>query len=216
VLLGQSGRTRVLSFRPFPRYRADGRVAAPPGVVPLPCPAGANVLATGLTRNGGTDLYIGGQGLHTIAADDFDNQARATLIPVMSADAAPDVQQVCVADAADGSVAAYALLQNGSLVVARRGGASEADAGWHTPLRIRKDVQDVAPVHGDQHARTSLLIVRTDGTAAVLLQDAGTGVWRESPLLVSNPNEVSAVSCFGTTLRLVASDALPRTSTPVK
>ena len=216
AVLGQSGRDRVLSFRPFPRYGDDGRLHSVPPAVPLPCPPEANVLGAGLTRNGGTDLYIGGQGVQMITADDFDYQDDAPLIQVMSAEAAANVQQLAIADAADGSVAVWGLLQNGHLVVVSRAAGANGSAPWGMPLRLRHGVQEIAPVPGDRHARTSLLVVYTDGTAAFLLQDAGTGVWRESPLLVANPQEVAKVSCYGTTLRVLADGGMPRAATKVK
>lgn len=209
VVVGQSGRTRVLSFRPFPPINRSGQVGRVPPVVPLPCPGGASVLATGLTRNGGTDLYIGGQGVHRIVAEELDNQDDAAVEVVMSAEAAPNVQQLAVADAADGSVAVWALRQNGDLLVGRRGADADGATGWVTPLRIRQRVQEIAPVHGDRHTTTSLLVVYTDGTASTLLLDAGTGVWRESPLLVANPNEVAAVSCYGTAIRVLDDGGMP-------
>jgi hypothetical protein len=215
VVLGQSGRTRVLSFRPFPTYDRNGRLSNVPPTVPLPCPSGANTLGTGLTRNGGTDLYIGGQGVHRIVADELDNQDVARVEVVMSAEAAPDVQQLAIADAADGSIAVWALRQNGDLLVGRRGAGTDSATGWVTPLRVRQGVQEIAPVRGDQHATTSLLVVYTDGTAGTLLLDAGTGVWRESPLLVANPNEVAAVSCYGTAIRMLDDGGMPRVSTTV-
>ena len=216
AVLGQSGRDRVLSFRPFPRYGDDGRLQNVPPAVPLPCPPEANVLGAGLTRNGGTDLYVGGQGVHMITADDFDNQDDATLVPVMSTEAASNVRQLAIADAADGSVAVWGLLQNGHLVVVKRTAGANGSAGWGTPLRLRNGVQEIAPVHGDRHAKTSLLVVYTDGTAAILLQDASTGVWRESPLLVANPKEVAKVSCYGTAVRVLADGGMPQATTKVK
>ena len=221
AVLGQSGQRRVLSFRPFPLYADDGRLIRVPPTVPLPCPSGANVLGKGLTRAVdpdmyGTDVYVGGQGVHLISAVEFDNQDDARLTPVMTDQAAPNVQQLDVAEAADGSVAAWALLQNGNLVVTRRAPGGNASSAWQTPLRVRRDVQAIAPVHGDQRVRTSLLVVYTDGKASFLLQDTSTGVWRESPLLVANPNEVSPVSCYGTSIRLLGDGGLPQAATKVK
>lgn len=213
AVLGKSGNKSVLSFRPFPKYDAQGRASAPPPVVPLPCPEGATVLESGVTRNGGTDLYIGGRGIHLIVADEFDNQDDAKLIQVASADAASGVEELALADAADGGVSVWARKQNGDLVTVTR--AAGADV-WGTALRVRDGVQSIAPVHGDRHATTSLLVVYTNGQAAFLLRDAALGTWRESPLLVGNPNEAAKVTCYGASVRLVDEGGMPRLNVPVK
>jgi hypothetical protein len=132
----------------------------------------------------------------------------------MSAEAAADVNHLSVADAEDGSAAVWALLRNGQLIVSKR--AAESGSRWGTPLRLRKDVQAIAPVHGDRYSRTSLLMIYNDARASFLLQDAGTDTWRDSPLLVASPKEVSAVSCYGTHLRLLDDGGMPKAIAKVK
>jgi hypothetical protein len=212
AILGTSGPTVVLAFRPFPTYNAQGRITSVPPVVPLPCPQDARVLEAGATRNGGTDLYIGGQGVHVITADELVNAEDAHLVAVTGADAAANVQDVVIADAPDGSVAVWALLQNGNLEFVKR----PAVGAWSTPLRLRGDVQEVAPVHGNAHMITSLLVVYTDGHAAMLWQDAKLGLWQEEPLLVANPSQVVKLTCYGTSLRLLGAGDMPQPGVTVK
>lgn len=212
AILGQSGQSRVLSYRPFPSFNSDGTLGSSPPVVFLACPEGANVLQAGMTINKETDLYIGGQGVHRIVADELDNREEAELEPIMSPQAAADVHELAVADRQDGSVSVWALLRNGRLVISKR---SKADA-WGTPLRLRSQVAGIAPVRGDRNAAASLLVVYSDGRAGFLLLDAATGTWRESPLLVANPEEVSQVTCYGTALRVLSAQRSPRPLTKVK
>jgi len=213
AIVGANGGESVLSFRPFPKYGPDGRMATQPPSVPLPCPKGAKVLETGVTRDGGTDLYIGGEGVYLLSAKEFDNQEEAELLPVVIPEAAPMVRDLAIADTADGAVVAWSLLQNGHLVVARRQAGS---ANWRTPLRLRSNVGAIAPAQGDAHATTSLLAVYTDGRAAFLMQDAGAEIWRESPLLVGDPGQVAAVPCYGTSLRVLGEDNMPKAGVKVK
>jgi hypothetical protein len=212
VVLGTAGGTRVLAFRNFPTF-TQGRISSVPPPVPLPCPPGANVLDAGVIRNGGTDLYIGGQGLHLITAAEFANAEDAQLTPVLDAEAAPNVQDVIAAEAPDGSTAVWALLQNGDLEVVKRAASATQ---WGTPLRLRGGVQEIAPVHGDRHATTSLLVVYTDGQAATVWQDTRLGIWQESPLVVANPRQVAKVTCYGTSLRLLDASGTPQPGVTVK
>ena len=214
VVLGQSGSGPVLSFRPFPEFKDDGTLGSVPPAWPLPCPAGANVLDVGLTRDGGTDLYVGGQGVHLIAAAEISNQEAAAVATIMSPEAAANVSRLSVADAEDGSAAVWALLRNGHLIVTKR--AADSGASWGTPLRLRKDVQDVAPVHGDHYSKTSLLAIYADGRASFLLQDASTNTWRDTPLLVANPKAVTPVGCYGTQLRVLEDGGIPRAAANIK
>lgn len=60
-VLGMSGGTRVLAFRPFPTYDKLGRITSIPPIVVLHCPADATVLESGMTREDGSDLFIADQ-----------------------------------------------------------------------------------------------------------------------------------------------------------
>lgn len=210
AVLGISGNTRDLSFRSFPTKEIPI-----PSIVPLPCPKGANVLEAGLTRKVGrsgkllgSDLYIGGQGVHLIPAKELYNQADAKTIQVANPEAAPDVQDVVVGDSSASHTSIWALLQNAGLIVVKS--AADQGAAWGTPLQLRKAVQQIAPVHGDDHATTSVLVVYTDGKAASIWQDAKTGAWNEAPLLVANPSRVTKITCFGTSLRYLDGSGLPQ------
>jgi hypothetical protein len=203
----------VLSFRPFPKYDNDGKIKNTPPTVPLPCPAGATVLETGVTRNEGTDLYIAGSGVQLIVADQFDNLDQAAIVPVCSPQAASDVQNLVVGDAADGSAAVWTVLRNGDLTVSRRKAGQQA---WGNALRLRAGVQQIAAVHGDGHVTTSILIVYTDGKAAFLWQDAVANVWQETPLLVANPERSCKATCYGTSLRVLGEGSAPKPGIKVR
>jgi hypothetical protein len=216
VVLGTSGNKRVISLRLFPKYNASGKAMAPTSVVPLPCPDGASVLESGVTRDGGTDLYIGGQGLHLVPADKFyDQDDEHSLIQVASPEAAIGVEELAVADAADGAVAVWARRQNGDLVIVHRPANAGTDQ-WAAPLRLRQGVQAIAPVQGNDRLTTSLLAVYTDGSAAFLMRDTATGTWRESPLLVAAPKGAARATCYGTNVRLLDVGGFPRVNVPVK
>lgn len=212
AVLGTSGGANTLAFRPFPTYNAQGRIASIAPVVILPCPTGANVLEAGATRNGATDLYVGGQGLHLISGDEMANAEDAQLVAVASPVAAPNVQDLVIADAPDGGVAVWALLQDSSLEIVRR----PAGGAWGAPLALRGGVQEIAPVHGDDHLSASLLVIYTDGRAATLWQDRGSGAWQEQPLLVANPDQATRVTCYGTSLRALDGAGIPRPGVKVR
>jgi hypothetical protein len=226
AVLGINGGRRDLSFRPFPAYKADGSFSTIPPVEPLPCPAGANVLETGLTKliqKGrrrtymGSDIYVGGQGVHLIQASDVlkavINGGGIHLTVVASPDAASNVQDLIVGEAPDGSVSVWSLLQNGDLNTIKK---VSANADWGKPLRLRVGVQAIAPVHGDEHLTTSLLMVYTNGQASFLARDASQGIWQERPLAVANPEEVTKVTCYGTTVRVLSEGSLPKPGINVK
>jgi phospholipase C len=212
VVLGQSGSGPVLSFRPFPEFKDDGTLGSVPPAWPLPCPAGANVLDVGLTRDGGTDLYVGGQGVHLIAAAEISNQEEAAVATIMSPEAAANVSRLSVADAKDGSAAAWALLHSGYLIVSQR---ADGSASWEPPIRLQKGVQDIGSVRGDRHVSTSLLLVYDDGKAGFILRNAGTEVWQESPLLVANAKRSIPVRCYETKLGLLSKRGAPQAGAKV-
>jgi hypothetical protein len=213
AVLGVSGKTRVLSFRPFPNFSSP-QPSAPP-VIPLPCPEGANVIESGVTREKGTDLYIGGKGIHLLPATEFYEQDDAKLTTVQAASDAPEreAQEIVVADSGDGAAAIWSRRANGELVFVNR--AAGAD-GWSTPLRLRDGVQAIAAVPGGGLVTTSLLAVYTDGRSAFLMRDAAAGTWRESPLLVGNPKSVVKATCYGTAVRVLDDGHAPRVKLPVK
>jgi hypothetical protein len=212
-VLGTSGGVRVLAFRPFPSYDAYGRITSIPPVVLLPCPPGANVVETGLTRQTGSDLYIGGQGIHLITAAELENAESAGLAQVAGREAAPDVQDLVVGEAPDGGTAVWALLHNGDLMVAKRPAPT---SGWGAALRLRGGVQEMAPVRGDEEVTTSLLVVYSDYRAGFIWQEAGHGVWQESPIQVADPERVTLVTCYGTSLRVLGEGSIPQPGVKVK
>jgi hypothetical protein len=214
AVLGSSGNKRVLSFRPFPEYDGEGRPSVPP-VIPLPCPEGASVIESGVPRNGGTDLYIGGQGIYLLAADQFDDQMNAKLVPVAGADAASNLEEIVVADSGDGAVSIWARKQNGDLVIANRAAGAAKDQ-WGKPLRLRDGVQAIAPVQGGRLVTTSLLVVYTNGQAAFVLRDAASGTWRESPVVVGSPEAAAKIACYGTAVRVLDEGGFPRVDLPVR
>lgn len=204
-VLGTSGGKRVLSFRPFPTYDKTGRIVSIPPIVVLPCPAGATVLEAGLTRDGASDLYIAGQGTQLITANEQDQAAKAKVDTIVPAALAPNVEDLVIGDSAEGAIAAWTLLQNGDLNIVKR-----STSGWSAPLCLRRDVQEIAPIQGDDHTTTSLLIVYTDSRASYLWQDAGTGVWQETPILVADSGELTRVPCYGTSLRVLDAAGAPQ------
>ncbi|QHW29414.1 hypothetical protein GZH47_00265 [Paenibacillus rhizovicinus] len=206
-VLGIGSGSRVLAFRPFPAYDSAGKPTTIPPVVGLPCPAGANVLETGLTTEDGSNLYIGGQGLQLIQATELDNAETAQTVQIVDATAAANVQDLAAGEAADGSVSVWALLQNGDLNVVRRAGANDE---WGPSLRLRSGVQEMAPIPGDNHSATSILVVYGDAQAAYIWQDGAANVWQEAPVNVADPGQVMKVTCYGTTLRLLDDAGVPR------
>jgi hypothetical protein len=215
AVLGINGGKRILSIRSL-EYTEDGTLESP-SVIPLRCPPGANVLEAGLTlkqkdKNGndfiGTDLYIGGeQGIYLFTASEIlDKRELAEFTHIARTDVASNVQDLVVAEAANGSATIWALLNNGDLNIVKR---ADAKANWSNPLLLRRDVQEIAPVHGNENITTSLLVVYKNSEATFLWQDPQHGVWQESPLLVKNPEEVTKVTCYGTTLRLLGDGGIP-------
>jgi hypothetical protein len=212
AFVGRSGSSSVLAFRPFPRYNKEGKISNTPPAVPLPCPAGARLLHPGVTRNEKSDLYISGAGVQLIPAEQFDQLDDATITSVASPEAMPDVMSMVAVDAEDGSAAVWTVLRNGDLGVARR---KAGEKKWGNPLRLRAGVQDIAAVQGDDRTTTSLLVVYRDGKSTFLWQDAASGGWQETPLLVANPDKISKATCYGTSLRLLSETGSPRAGAKV-
>lgn len=210
-LLGLSGGARVLAFRPFPEYSSQGRPRTSPPVVVLPCPPGATVLESGVTYEDGADLYIAGQGVQLITAAELDNAESAKVVQVVSVEVAPNVEDIVVGDRPNGSAVVWTLLQNGDLNVVQR----NADQVWQTPLTLRRGVQAIAPIEGDDHTHTSVLVVYSDFRASFVLKDATSGVWQETPLLVDNPSELTRVTCYGTKLRVLDEYGVARANVSV-
>jgi hypothetical protein len=206
-VLGTGSGDRVLAFRPFPEYDSAGKPTTIPPIVGLPCPAGANVLETGATTENGSNVYIGGQGLQLIPAAELDNAEDAQVQQIVAPEAAANVQDVIVGEAADGSVSVWALLLNGDLNVVKR---ASADATWEPSLRLRSGVQEMAPVPGDRHATASILAVYADAHAGYIWQDNRTGVWQEAPLHVADPDQMMKVTCYGTSLRVLDDAGAPK------
>ncbi|NEO67985.1 hypothetical protein [Moorena sp. SIO3H5] len=225
AVLGNHNGTIDLSFRLFPRYK-DGRFDSSPPVQPLPCPDGANVLETGLTKKVadirrlgpiyGSDIYVGGQGVHQIKARDIyqvkaSKKGEIVTTVVTPPDLAPNVRDLIVGDAPDGSASVWSLLQNGDLNVVKKA----ADQDWGEPLRLRVGVQAIAPVHGDKHMTTSLLVVYGNGQAGFLCREESQGIWQERPLTVADPEEVTPITCYGTNLRVLSDSSLPKPNVKV-
>jgi hypothetical protein len=213
AVLGISGKTRVLSFRPFPNY--SGPQPSVPPVIPLPCPEGANVIESGITREKGADLYIGGKGIHLLPATEFYEQDDAKLTTLEAPSDAPEseAQEIVVTDSGDGAAAVWSRKANGDLLFVNR--AAGADA-WSTPLRLRDGVHAIAAVPGGGLVTASVLAVYTDGRSAFLMRDAVAGTWRESPLLVGNADSVVKATCYGTAVRILDDGHAPRVKLPVK
>jgi len=210
AVLGTNAGAEILTFRPFPEFDAQGRALSVPPVVPLPCPKGARLLATGQNREGGHDLYIGGQGVHVIAAEEFDNHKEAALVEVMAAAVATDLRRLSIAESPSGAASVWALGLDGAVLTARAESAARDAAAFSTPLRLRAQVQTIAPVHGDQATTTSMIVAYTDGRAAHLHRDAETGAWLEAPVLVEAPDEVVKMSCYGMALRMMDRGGMPQ------
>lgn len=208
AVLGMSGKTRVLSFRAFPKYNDRGRIINIPSVIALRCPPDANVLDAGSTGPDGSNLYIGGQGIYLYSATEIlDKVEQAKYAQIVEPGVTSSLQDLVVAEAADGSAIVWALFQNGDLTIVKR---TDAKANWSNPLLLRRGVQEIAPVHGNENITTSLLVVYTNSQATFLWQEPQKGVWQESSLLIKNPEEITKVTCYGTTLRLLGDGGIPK------
>lgn len=194
----------TLFARPLP---ALGRAGDPEttSVYTFRCPDGAQVLALGLDRPVGADLYIGGKGVHRIPATQFLYQEDADLEVVISPSIADGVQRLLVTEAQAGAATAWALLEDGRLVVVPRAGAA---AEWGTPLVLRDDVVEIAPAHGDGALTGSVLVVYGRGRAAHLWRDAA-GIWQEMDISVADPQEAAAITCFATNLGVCDGAGVP-------
>ncbi|QBF33293.1 hypothetical protein [Thalassococcus sp. S3] len=210
AVLGSNAGAEVLTFRPFPEFDDNGKAISVPPVVPLPCPKGARLLETGQNRNDGHDLYISGEGVFVISAEELDNHKDAKVVELMGADVATKVRRLNIAESPDGAVSVWALGTDGNLLTVRSDSAErEADA-LSTPLRLRADVQGIAPVYGDGATTTAMIVTYTNGQVAHVHRDAASGAWLEAPVLVDAPSEVVKMSCYGVALRMMDSGGMPQ------
>ncbi|QJC52695.1 hypothetical protein HGI30_14740 [Paenibacillus albicereus] len=201
-VLGTGSGTDSLAFRPFPDYDDSGHAATVPPVVPLPCPAGARLLETGLTGTDGTDLYVGGSGVSLLTADEQDNAEQAAVTAVVAPEAAPALADLCLADrpsAGGKATSVWCLLQDGGLLTA----AQDAGGGWLAPLLVRTGVLEMAPAMGDGSLRSSVLAVYAGGGAGLIAQAADGRSWQETELRVQDPAAMIASACYAVTLRVV-------------
>lgn len=203
---------RTLFARPFPAFDSDDDPDIT-NVYPFRCPEDASVLALGANRGrDGADLYIGGKGVHCIAARQFARQEDALQTVVISMEAAEDVRRLVVTDSDDAGTTVWALLSDGRLITARR---APGTADWTQPLQLRQGVWDIAPVESDAGLTSSVLVVYERGLAAHLWRDA-TGIWQETEIRVADAEEASSITCFSTNLCLFDEGGVPRPATRVK
>lgn len=211
---GASG-VLTLTSRRFPRFSATGELTGSFSSMSVNCPEGANVLASGAQRAEGSDLYVGGKGVVLIGAEKFDDYR--SIVPEVVIPAVvltSPVIRLVVAENAERVVTVWAVCQDGSLWITTREGGR---APWAPALKIRAGIRDIAAVEADTHVDASVVIIHKDGTAAHLWRDAGdAGIWRESPMIVSDPTEAISVPAFGTTLRLFDREGTPRPGVTVK
>lgn len=207
---GLNGSVSNLVFRPFPAFDSAGRVLFLPPVCVLPAPkGGANVLDALPTRDGSTDLYMGGdEGVFCVAAADQRQGARAPIREVTKGVAG--VSALDTRRAADGTVSVWALNDAKDLYF-----CAQASGGYSNPLRLRRGVQELAACAGDAHQSATLVAIYDDFSAAILRRDGQSGVWTDNPVLIRNPDEVAELSCYVTHLRLLDGQNNPRIGVPV-
>lgn len=214
ILGKHADNTPLFGTRVFPRWAKDGtRLIETPPNTTLPVPPGANVLKTGMARQYGADIYIGGKGVHLISSDQFFRGINASVEVVIPPEEANDIIALVVADQGNGNVSVWALERNGDLLLTTR---PEAAAPWSPMARIRSGIRDIAPVCGDSHVTTSILVLDAHGTASFLWRDGNAGgVWQETPIHLADQNEAAKIPSFGTTLRVLDQDDAVRAGVQV-
>jgi len=157
-----------------------------------------------------------------IAGSELINNDSASVTTVVDAAAFQDNNNpvefcdLVVGDAADGSAAVWGLLENGQLMVTKRKSSTDdPGATWGAQLSLRDNVQEVAPVQGDDHSLTSLFVVYGDSSAGFISQDRRTGVWHERPVHVADPANMQKVTCYATSLRILDESGAPRSGVSV-
>lgn len=208
----RSGRLGLQS-RAIPDFDAKGRAQTSPSVRLWKCPANANALALGAGNSDGADLYIGGDGVYVIPAHSFD-YAEADLQPVIPPELACGIRRLVVAETAAGDASLWALDQKGDLHYVARPGRK---GRWSAPLTLRPGVAEVAPVRGDDHVTTSVLLVYKGGHAGHLWRDAQKeGTWQEAEIRISDPEGGEKIACFGTNFRVLTENRTPSAGHAVK
>ncbi|WP_343315730.1 hypothetical protein AAIB41_13100 [Brucella sp. BE17] len=213
--LGRDARGATgLQSRAIPRLDAQGRIQSTPPIRLWSCPAGARVLALGFPTDDGANLYIGGDGIHTIAADSFDDGRAAPCKTVMDPAFVKGIARLVVAEGPDGDATIWAIDGVNRLWTTTR---DNADDDWSPPLCIRKGVTEVAPVRADNHHTTAVILVYRRGEASYLWRDAQQqGIWQEAPIRVADPDSGSKVACFGTNFRVLTKNRTPRAQVPIQ
>lgn len=128
-------------------------------------------------EQGIAELYVAGDGVHLFKADNQMSGARAA--PVQTSDPLPEIADLVVrADA--GTVALWALTTQHELLYTT---SSRQDSVWSTPVRLRKDVAQLAPLRNPRNRANELLMVgANDVTLAYLWQVPETGLWQETDI----------------------------------
>lgn len=173
--------------------RMPGSQMSPTGVHPFACPPHAHVLSLGAPSTDGSDLYVGGHGVHLLGKDEFfvrDPQFEEVIAP----EHARNIRQLSVCENAEGATSVWALQADGQLLMTCRANAGE---DWNPSLMVRSDITELAPVMGDDHLTAGVLLVYRDGHAGHLWRDA-QGTWQESEIRVADPQGSATTTCFAT------------------
>ena len=175
--------------------RMPGSRMSPTGVHPFVCPPDARVLSLGAASTDGSDLYVGGHGVHLLGKDEFfvrDPQFEEVIAP----ERARNIRQLSVCENAEGATSVWALQADGQLLMTCRENAAEQ---WNQSLMIRSDIAELAPVMGDDHLTAGVLLVYRDGHAGYLWRDA-QGIWQESEIRVADPQGSATTTCFASNI----------------
>ena len=147
-----------------------------------------------------------------LAATDIGKQEYAEFQKVISGEEAEGVEHVVVAEAGNGAATVWALDGQGRLLMTSRPtGTSE----WEPALSLRSEVREIAPVSGDKHLTTSVLVVYKKGQAGYLWRDS-KGIWQEEIITVADYRQAASLLTFQTVVTLRDDADLPRGNIKVR
>ncbi len=157
----------------------------------LSVPRQATRLAVLPNDQGAADLYVAGDGVYLFKAENQMSDAHA--IAIQTPDPLPSVVDMIVRDDAE-TVALWALTSQHELLYTT---ASKHDSAWSMPIRLRKDVAQIAPLRNPQKMANEMLMVgANDVTLAYLWQDPQTALWQETSITLPDSQKMLPFNAY--------------------
>lgn len=172
------------------------QVPQPINVQYKPVPPGAATLATLPGKGGGSDLYVGGDGLYVYKTETRPPQA----ITIADAKAAPGVTEMILAQDHE-NVSIWAMSSQEQLLHVQ--GQKSSPQTWGTPVPLFDNVSQIAAMRSLTRQGNEIFLITNDSKLEHLWQDPATSLWNRSEISVHSTGDMVSYNCYMTTLKVV-------------